>query len=125
MAGSKGSKYYNIFLDYSIQMDHREGGNILNSFRFSLLKAIHKTGSLKASAEETGVSYRKVWGSINEIEKKIGFRLVNRHRGGRNGGKTSLTEEGLKLIEAHTELRKEFDNAIYTITRKFFHTINQ
>lgn len=124
MAGSKGSKYYNIFLDYSIMLDHKVEGNILNPFSFRLLKAILKTGSLKASALEAGVSYRKVWGTIEMMERKIGFRLVNRHRGGKSGGKTTLTEEGLKLIEAHTELRKEFDGAIYNITRRFFHSIN-
>ncbi len=34
MAGSKGSKYYDIFLDYSINLEHKSSGNILNPYKF-------------------------------------------------------------------------------------------
>jgi molybdate transport system regulatory protein len=125
MAGPKGSKYYDIFLDYAISLEHRKLGNILNPYKFRLLRSVHESGSLKSAAEETGVSYRKAWGSIEETENAIGFKLVDRQRGGMGGGKTCLTEEGIRLIQAHEELRKDFDEAIYKITRKFFHTLNQ
>lgn len=125
MAGSLGSKYYDIFLDYSINLEHKENGNIMNAYKFSLLKAIHETGSLKMAAAETGVSYRKAWGSIDEIEKSIGFKLVERQRGGAEGGKTMLTGDGLGLIRAHEELVKDFNMAINKITKEFFHTLNQ
>ena len=97
MAGSKGSKYYDIFLDYSISLEHKKIGTIMNPYKFRLLKSIHETGSLKMAASETGVSYRKAWGSIEEIENTIGFKLVNRHRGGTHGGKTTLTKPSIKL----------------------------
>jgi molybdate transport system regulatory protein len=124
MAGSKGSKYYDIFLDYAIRLEHREKGTVLDPFKFRLLKAIIEKGSIKAAAAATGVSYRKAWGSIEETERLIGFRLVNRHRGGSRGGETTLTEDGQKLVESHEALRKDFDKAIYRITGDFFHTLN-
>ena len=125
MAGSKGSKYYDIFLDYSINLEHKSNGNIINPYKFELLKAIHETGSLKMAAVETGVSYRKAWGSIDETEKSIGFKLVNRQRGGAEGGKTSLTADGISLIRAHEELTTDFNQAVSKITKKFFQTLNQ
>lgn len=124
MAGSKGSKYYNISLDYSILLNHSKIGTLLDEYKFSLLKKVHQTGSLKAAANELDVSYRKAWNNVEEIEQGLGFKLLQRKRGGAQGGKTLLTEDGIKLIEAHEAIRIEFNAAIYKITKKFFHTIN-
>lgn len=124
MAGSKGSKYYNIFLDYSIKLDHKELGNLLDEYKFQLLKKVEETGSLKAASDQLSVSYRKAWGNVEEIEKGLGFKLLERQRGGAHGGNTTLTDEGKKLIEAYEELRMEFDNSIHKITKKFFNTLN-
>jgi molybdate transport system regulatory protein len=125
MAGSKGSKYYDIFLDYSLSLEHRKLGTLITRDTFGLLRAIHETGSIKAAAKNTGISYRKAWGNIEELENRIGFALVQRQRGGTRGGETLLTTDGMKLIDSHTELRKEIDEAIHKITRKFFHTLNE
>lgn len=124
MAGSEGSKYYDIFLDYSIQLEHREKGNIMNPLRFRLLEAIGSSGSLKQAAKECGISYRKAWDSLRESERSLGFSLVRTHRGGPEGGNSELTEEGGKLVQAHRALRVDFDKAIYRITKDFFHSLN-
>ncbi len=125
MAGSKGSKYYNISLDYSIQLNHREKGAIMTSHHFALLKTIHEMSSLKEAAEKLEISYRKAWGNVQTMEEELGFNLLIRQRGGAQGGKTTLTEEGLKLITAHKELREEFNRSIHDMTKKFFHELNQ
>ncbi len=125
MAGPKGSKYYNVFLDYHILLNHQEKGNLVDEYKFTLLKSIQETGSLKAAADKLGVSYRKAWGNVEEIEQGLGFKLLERSRGGAQGGKTSLTPEGEKLLQAYQELRVEFDEAIHKITREFFHSINE
>ncbi len=125
MAGPKGSKYYNIFLDYSITLEHKEHGKIIDADSFKLLRSIDHTGSLKDAAEEMEISYRKAWGKLQEMEEKLGFKLVDRQRGGAHGGKTTLTDDGLNLIRAHKDLRTEFDQAIHNITKKFFREINK
>ncbi|MGQ1784758.1 MULTISPECIES: winged helix-turn-helix domain-containing protein [unclassified Saccharicrinis] len=125
MAGPKGSKYYDIFLDYSIQLNHRKKGSIMTSLHFSLLNAIHNMGSIKEAAEHLNISYRKAWGIIQKMEEQLGFNLLNRQRGGNQGGKTSLTNDGLNLITAHKELREEFDKSIHDMTKKFFHELNK
>ena len=40
----------------------------------------------------------KAWDMINELEDKIGYTVVKRRRGGRNGGKTFLTEDGRQFL---------------------------
>lgn len=124
MAGSKGSKYYDIFLDYSIQLSHKQNGEIMNSLHFALLNAIKNIGSIKEAAEHMSISYRKAWGIIQKMEEELGFSVVNRQRGGPHGGKTTLTDDGIKLTRAYMELKEEFNKSIHDMTKKFFHELN-
>ncbi len=124
MAGPPGSKYYNIFLDYKINLTGKENFEVFDEERFTLLKQIHEHGSLAAAAEAMSISYRKAWGLIREAEESMGFMLVEKQRGGKEGGSSELTVEGKKLLDAYLELRGEFDAAIHKITKKFFHKIN-
>jgi len=125
MAGSKGSKYYNIFLNYKVWLENKDSGkNIINDELFSLLQLIEIENSLMSASEKFGVSYRKAWGLIIEAEKELKICLVKRKRGGENGGKSELSEDGKNLINAYNELRTEINESIYKITKKFFHSIN-
>lgn len=124
MAGSPGSKYYDIFLDYDVKLCHNSKGKILDEYAFNLLRQIDETNSLKKAADKMEVSYRKAWNTIESVEEQLSFKLVNRQRGGAHGGKTELTHEGKQLINAHISLRNEFNEAIKKITKNFFHDIN-
>ena len=125
MAGPKGSKYFDVFLKYKIQLENVQGEDILGDGKIDLIKSIGELGSLKAAADKMKVSYRKAWGNVKEAEEKLGFTLVEKKRGGQHGGQSFLTEEGKQLIEAYDELMLEFDTSIYKITKKFFNKINQ
>ena len=125
MAGSKGSKYYDVFLRFKIWLDKTDGVCILDGSKIELLQEIEKQGSLKAAAKNAGISYRKAWDIIRHAEHKLGFPLIHKMRGGVQGGGSSLTEDGQKLVSAYIELNREFDEAIYRITKKFFHKINK
>lgn len=125
MAGTKGSKYYDIFLKYGVWLENADGESILGDGKFDLISCIDELGSLKAAADKTGISYRKAWGNVKEAEEKLGFLLVEKHRGGKSGGSSVLTPEGKKIIEAYKKLIVEFDDAIYQITKKFFNKVNE
>lgn len=125
MAGSKGSKYYDVFLDYNIQLNHRQKGELMNETHFALLCCISDKCSLKEAAAHLGFSYRKAWGIMEKLEKELGFQLLERKRGGTAGGHTVLTPDGEKLVNAYQGLRKEFDQAIHDMTKKFFHELNE
>lgn len=45
-----------------------------------------------------GLSYRRAWGKIKEIERNLGVRLVESEVGGLGGGQTKLTPEGEQLL---------------------------
>lgn len=77
------------------------------------------------AAAECEVSYRKARSSIDETEKAIAFKLVNRMRGGAERGITSLTADGIRPISAHEELVEAFNLRVKKITKKFFHSLNQ
>ena len=121
MAGSKGSKYYDIFLDFSIDLKHKEDGNpILTEEHFELLLNVGEVGSLMAAAEKMKISYRKAWELVRQSEKTLAFQLIEK-----DGGNSVLTAEGARLIEAYKELRVEFDASVKRIVKDFFKKINE
>ncbi|OQY05872.1 MAG: hypothetical protein B6I20_00255 [Bacteroidetes bacterium 4572_117] len=125
MAGSVGDKYYDVFLKYRLWLSTTNDKGILGDGRFALLNEIDITGSLKSAAEKTNISYRKAWGSIKEAEEQLGFKLVEKQRGGKDGGNSRLSPEGKQLLEAYTELKEDFDQSVKKITKKFFNKINK
>jgi molybdate transport repressor ModE-like protein len=125
MAGSVGDKYYDIFLEYRLWLSTKKGKGILGEGRINLLKEIDRTGSLKSASENLKISYRKAWGNIKEAEELLGFKLVEKQRGGKDGGNSQLSEEGKQLLAAYDELKMDFDRSIKKITKKFFHRINE
>jgi len=124
MAGSLGSKYYNVFLNYKLSLEDKNDKSLLNTEGFELLNSISSLNSIVAAAEEMGISYRKAWGIINTVEECLGFPLVIKHRGGADGGRTELSPEGQQLIDGYNELSAQFNNSISEIARKFFRKIN-
>ncbi len=125
MAGSKGSKYYNVFVDYKVWLASPDGEGIIGDGRLKLLKAIDKLGSIRAASDELGISYRKAWGNLKKAESLLNFPLVTKSRGGKDGGRTTLTEETKVLIDAYSEFHEEFNESTGKIIKKFFNKINK
>ncbi len=101
-----------VFLRYKLWLSAVSGEGIIGEGQYSLLRAIQGKGSLKAAAEELGTSYRKAWGDIKKAEELLGYDITEKHRGGKDGGKSILTNKALNLLEAYDELHKKMDNAI-------------
>lgn len=72
-----------------------------------LLDAVDAHGSINQGAKEVGISYRKAWSHIKAMEDRLGFRLVERRTGGRNGGGAVLTGEAKTLIRRFSGLESE------------------
>jgi len=125
MAGSIGDKYYDVFLKYRLWLCTKNGEGILGDGRLALLREINKTGSLKSAAENLRISYRKAWGNVKQAEELLGFKLVKKQRGGKDGGNSQLSPEGQLLLEAYEELKIDFNKSIKKITKKFFNRINK
>lgn len=124
MTSIKTNKYNNVSLDYKVWLKTVDGVSVLGEGGICLLKGISKLSSLKFAADEQNMSYRKAWGIIKKAENTLGFKLVEKHRGGKSGGNSSLTEEGEALLIAFNELKKDIDKSIKRISKKFFDKIN-
>ena len=71
-----------------------------------LLRGVQKTGSLRASALQMGMSYTKALKLLKNAENALGCHLTTRSTGGKDGGGSSLTPEGeewLKRYEAYRD----------------------
>ena len=125
MAGSKGSKYFDVFLNYKFWLSQKDGTEILGKKVLDLLKDIDKEGSIQAAADKNKISYRKAWGDIKKAEEILRFSITEKKRGGKDGGKTILTEDGKNMLKAFDELYEEFNKAVYNTAKKFFHELNE
>lgn len=124
MAGSKGSKYYDVFLNYKIWLSFKDE-LLLDEYLFSLLSEIDRSGSLMNAAKEMKVSYRKAWGDLKKAEESLGILFTDKVRGGKCGGKSVLTEDGKNILDAYSELKNEFNDSISRVSRRFFNKLNQ
>jgi molybdate transport system regulatory protein len=96
-------------LNFKIWIESDEGLSILGEGKWKLLKAIRETGSLKAAAEEMNFAYRQTWENLKTIEEKLGFKLVDKTRGGESGGKTVLTPKGEQLVDFFEMLYRDIE----------------
>ena len=84
-----------------------------------LLELIGVTGSVNAACQAMQMSYTKAWKMINRIEKKLGYRVMERVAGGREGGGSQLTEEGERLLRAYQKMRAEVQAAAEISFQKY------
>lgn len=75
--------------------------------RIELLENIVKFGSISRAAKEMGMSYKKAWKLIDELNQMSESPLVMKVQGGKQGGGASLTEAGDRLVEQFRELEKK------------------
>ena len=74
-----------------------------------LLERILREGSIRKAAGEMGMAYSRAWHVVNECEKALGFELIARSVGGRDGGGSQLTEKGAYLLDAYRKLEAELN----------------
>ena len=82
------------------------GEPVFGRGRRFLLEAIDIHGSINRAAREVGISYRKAWGHIAAMEKRLGISLVVRQTGGKNGGGAALTEEAREFLRKFEALEE-------------------
>jgi molybdate transport system regulatory protein len=96
-----------------------DGKPVFGRGRRFLFEAIDKYGSINQAAKEINISYRKAWGYIKAMEERLGFRLIERQTGGRNGGGAILTEGAREFLKKYGAL----EHGIREIVDKKFNDI--
>lgn len=77
--------------------------------KIALLEGIARTGSLSAAAREMGMSYRRGWMLVHELNAGFDSRLVELSVGGRAGGGARLTPLGERMLERYRRLERKVD----------------
>ena len=76
---------------------------------------------INQAAKEISVSYRKAWGYIKAMEGRLGVKLVECRKGGKNGGGAELTPEAKEFIYKYAEL----EDGVRLIVDKRFENVFQ
>lgn len=108
-----------VFVNYKVWLSSITGDGAVGDIEYRLLKHIVKSKSLKAASDELGISYRKAWGDLKKAEEILGYQLLDKQRGGKNGGTSVVTDKARKLIEAYEALQQTFDEKIETAFNEF------
>jgi len=76
----------------------KDGELVFGLGTMRLLAEIERLGSISAAARELGMSYRYALERITIVEKRLGRQLVDRTRGGKEGGGAKVTALGHELL---------------------------
>lgn len=75
--------------------------------RIELLEQIDKCGSMNQAAKSMGMSYKKAWKLIQELNAMYDEPLVEKEVGGKSGGGSIVTARGKKLIMDFKRIESE------------------
>ena len=71
---------------------------MLGPGKAELLERIRETGSISAAGRGMGMSYKRAWMLVEEMNAAFREPLVESVRGGPGGGGAALTEAGCKVL---------------------------
>ncbi len=110
---------------FKLWLDTADGEGALGDGKWQLLKTIEKKGSLTEACKTLHISYRKAWGDIKKVQDALGITIVEKHRGGKNGGSSGLTKEGKALVKAYTKFHSEIEKALERAFNKHIRKLQQ
>lgn len=84
----------------------KDGKPLIGKGRAQLLEEIRRTGSIKRAASSVGLSYRYAWDMISRMNDACGSPVVSSQRGGPEGGRSELTDEGEELLRLYREVER-------------------
>jgi molybdate transport system regulatory protein len=97
-----------------------DGEVSLSIWRVRLLEAIAETNSISGAASLLDVAYRVAWTKINEMETRLGKKLVETRVGGRSGGGARLTPLAREYVLKFNQLSQEVEMHMIRRYREIF-----
>lgn len=94
------------------------GKKFFGKGNYLLLKEIDKTKSLNKASKNLKMSYSKAFNIIKNSEKIYGEKFVYTEIGGANGGGSTLTEVGERLIREYEIGMSNFTRTSNNLTEK-------
>ena len=84
-----------------------EGVVALGPGKVSLLEAVAQHGSITAAAKSIGMSYRRGWLLLDELNRALRSPAIETLHGGARGGGARLTPTGEAIVELYRQAEKK------------------
>ena len=98
-----------VVITGAIWIERPDGSDrFLGKGRIQLLELIIEHGSISKAAKAMEMSYKRAWDLINSINSQVVKPFVITQTGGKSGGGTIVTPEGLQAIENYKALQNRF-----------------
>jgi molybdate transport system regulatory protein len=75
--------------------------------KIALLEAIRDSGSLTQAAKDIGMSYRRAWLLLDELNRSLRKPATAASQGGVHGGGSLLTPEGEQLVALYRAIEAQ------------------
>lgn len=83
-----------------------DGEHALGVGKVRLMELIEESGSISGAAKEMGMSYRRAWLLVDDLNGRFGTPLVETQRGGGGGGGAALSETGREVVTLYRRMEK-------------------
>lgn len=80
------------------------GDRVLGPGRIRLLEFVAETGSISAAGRAMGMSYRRAWLLIADLNAAFASPLVEKTLGGAGGGGAALTKLGSDVVRRYRRI---------------------
>ena len=90
----------------SIRID-LASGNRIGPGKIALLEEIRSTGSISAAARSIGMSYRRAWLLVEEINQTLREPAVKAETGGARGGGAVVTAVGERMVDLYRAIETQ------------------
>jgi molybdate transport system regulatory protein len=83
------------------------GGVPLSHGKAELMEFIRETGSISQAAGRMGMSYRRAWLLVDELNKLFTEPSIETKQGGKSGGGAALTPFGEELLKRFRSMEQQ------------------
>src|SRR3978361_2328415 len=84
----------------SIRVDLASGARI-GPGKVAVLEEIARSGSISAAGRALGMSYRRTWELVEDLNASLGAPVVQTAAGGSGGGGAVLTKAGKAVVNSY------------------------
>lgn len=79
---------------------------VLGPGKAQLLRLIGQLGSISAAGRQMGMSYKRAWSLVEEMNTSFATPLVDSSRGGPGGGGATVTPRGQQVLHHYDALER-------------------
>lgn len=103
-----------------IHVNIAKGDTILTPETAQFIEMLDHTGSIQSACSCMHMSYSRGWRLLNQMEKDLGYSLVERFPGGASGGGSRLTAKGKRLLTAYQSYKEMVQKSAELLFHQIF-----